>query len=433
MGGAGVQRVLKFVKYLPQFGYEPIILTRKSKYPYLVDNSLLRDVKKGLRCYRTSDLDLYGLLKKLQKTLLSSRSATKHDIAYKVSATNHGADDKKKIANVTQIASKITNFVFVPDNAISWLPFAFCTGKKILKKYQINTIFSSSPPYTNHIIGYLLSKGVNRKWIADFRDEWTVTQAYRKFPTKLHWQLHQNLEHKVIENAHVLLTTSRGTKNKYVEACDANLSGKWNVVTNGYDEDDFKNYRPLESKKFRISYIGSFYGWRTPKFFLQAVNEIIRSDFIDDAELNFIGWSASLIKTSVMKYITQNICINISEYVNHDQIFRELARASVLMLIIGKKVGEGEIPGKLFEYIRSAKPVLALSPKVGAAADLIRQTNAGIIVDPEDVEEIKNAVEKLYTEWKQGTLAVKPNRTQIKRYERRALTKELVDIIENKV
>ncbi|MCK4597927.1 hypothetical protein KAU04_07785 [bacterium] len=129
--------------------------------------------------------------------------------------------------------------------------------------------------------------------------------------------------------------------------------------------------------------------------------------------------------------MTKNIRINITGHIDHDQVIDELAKSSVLLLVIGKGYGEVTYPGKLFEYIRSAKPILALADKHGIAADLIRRTNTGIVVDAEDVREIQSALEKLYDNWKKGTLNIQPNWSEIKKYERRALTKELANIIEN--
>jgi len=304
-------------------------------------------------------------------------------------------------------------------------------GKKALKNNDLDFIFSSCPPFTNHVIGHILSKHFHVKLIADFRDEWTVAQDKRRFPTQAHWKIHRYLEQKVIGNAHMLTTVSGAIRDKYLRAYQGDFSNKWHVVTNGYDEDDFAGYYPEKGARFRVTYIGAFYGPRSPKCFLQAANDITRSDFIKDVELNFIGWSAPLVQSSVRKYVTKNISINISGHIDHSQVIREMAKSSVLLLVVGKGGGEATYPGKLFEYLRSAKPILALASKQGVSADLISRTRAGIVVDPEDVAQIKNALQKLYDNWKEGTLDMKPNWAEIKKYDRRALTKELVDIIES--
>ncbi|MCK4597928.1 hypothetical protein KAU04_07790 [bacterium] len=288
MGGGGVQRVSKFVKYLPLFGYELTVLTRKCKHPYIADNSLMSELNKDLICYRTSDFDVYGSFKKLQRILHARRSSAQSRIN---SQSHRKTPDGRKgvLENARKIASKATNFVFIPDNGITWLPFAYHTGKKLLENNNLDFIFSSCPPFTNHIIGYISSRHSHGKWIADFRDEWTVTHDHRSYPSKTHWKIHRHLEQTIIKKAHLLITVSGGIRDKYLRVYEADLSKKWPVLTNGYAEDDFAGYHPENDEKFRVTYIGAFYGSRSPNCFLQAANDISRSDFFHDAEFNFVG------------------------------------------------------------------------------------------------------------------------------------------------
>jgi glycosyltransferase involved in cell wall biosynthesis len=329
------------------------------------------------------------------------------------------------------MASRSIKFIFVPDNAITWLPFASHEGKKILKKSLFDFIFSSCPPFSNHIIGHSLSRHFQGKWIADFRDGWVGTQSDRNFPTKMHWKIHRHMEAMVIKRADILTTVSDGIKDMYLHAYQGDYAHKWNVITNGYDEDDFLNYRPQKDDTFRVTYMGAFYGTRRPDHFLQAVNRVSRDDFVHDSEFNFIGWSAPLIRSSVRKYITKKISIIIREHIEHAKVIDELARSTILLLVIGKGGGETTHPGKLFEYFRSAKPILVLADKHGSTAELIGQTQTGIVVDSEDIEEIQKTLEKLYDDWKKGSLTIRPDWSEIKKFDRRALTKRLVRIIEN--
>jgi glycosyltransferase involved in cell wall biosynthesis len=429
-GGAGVQRVAKFAKFLTRFGYQPTVLTRECKYSYLLDNSLMSDLNEDVICCRTKDLDLYGRLKKLQLSLHARRSSSHPLIDSQINRkTPEGRS--KVLESLRTMASKSVKLVFIPDNAVTWLPFASHEGRKLLKSSSFDFILSSCPPFSNHLIGHDLSRHFQGKWIADFRDGWVGTQSNRNFPTKMHWKIHRHMEGMVIKKADILTTVSHGIKNMYLRAYQGDYAQKWHVITNGYDEDDFQSYRPQKNETFRVTYIGAFYGTRRPDHFLRAVNRVSRNDFVHDAEFNFIGWSAPLIRSSVSRYITKKISINISEHIDHAKVIDELARSSILLLVIGKGSGETTLPGKLFEYFRSAKPILALADKLGNTAELIRKTQTGMVVDPEDVEEIQKALEELYEDWKRGSLTIRPDWPEIKKFERRALTKRLVQIIEN--
>jgi glycosyltransferase involved in cell wall biosynthesis len=429
-GGAGVQRIAKFVKFLPQFGYQPTVLTREAKYSYILDSSLMSDADRDLDCFRTKDFDLYGRLKKLQFHLRARRPSAHapHDSQRPGKTSAHRKDVLEPIRS---IASKSIRLVFIPDTAITWLPFAWHAGKKILKKQKYDVIFSSGPPFSSHIVGHALSRYFQGRWIADFRDGWVGTQSARDFPSKMHWKIHRRLEDMVIRKADILTTVSPGIKDMYARADQGRYAQKWHVITNGYDEIDFRSYQPQKSDTFRITYIGAFYGPRQPDSFLKAVNRISDDDFIRDAELNFIGWSAPLIQSSVSRFITKKININISGYMDHGKVIDELARSDALLLVIGKGGGETTYPGKLFEYFRSAKPILALARKSGITADLIRKTQTGIVVDSEDIEEIRMALETLYHDWKKDQLTIQPNWSEVQKFERKALTKRLVHIIEN--
>lgn len=395
-GCVGVQRILAYVKYLRVFGWEPTVLTvdESSKYSVL-DYSLLKEVPNDIEVQRTRTIEIgsriiHGGLRRL----------------------------------------KLTNLFFIPDQFVGWLPFAYFKALELIKKNNYDIIYTTSSPYTSHLIGYLLKKKTGKPWVADFRDEWTQNPFASYTP--IDKKINQWLERKVLQNADKVISTSNIMTDRLKTLID-NGKNKFHTITNGYNETDFRMYNSehKHQEEFRITYTGSFYGGypsglQYPYYFFDAVVQLFEEGKIseNDFRIVIVGENKD-IDPRVPKSIVSNI-----GQVSHDKVFEYISKTSMLLLFVSKKRGESCIPGKSFEYIRSNKPILALVPINGATSTLIKETNTGIIVEPEDIEGIKNAILKLYHQWKNNKLKMEPNWENIKQYERKNLTKNLASIFD---
>ncbi len=388
LGGPGVQRTLGYVKYLKEFGWEPVILT--------VDESTRFDIKDE------------SLLKEIPEVIKIERTHHKY-LPWGIRAALHK----------------------IPDEFIGWLPSTYFKALEIMKKNDYDVIYTTGPPQTAHLIGYLLKKKTGKPLIVDFRDEWTQN-PFNKY-SFFYIGVNQWLEKKVLQNADAVVSVSEGiTKGLRTLINDKN--NKFHTITNGYDESDFNNYKPKDTygDKFRITYTGSFYGGypsgsRYPYTFFKIIGDLLKENRInkDDLKIIKIGQEEKLDPTIPEENI------DYVGYVPHNEVFKYVKNTTILLLVVQTKNRmELAYTGKIFEYINSEKPILALVPKDGVAVDLIRKTNTGVVVEPDDVDGIKKAILDSYNKWKNNDLKIEPNWNVIKQYERKNLTKKLAQIFD---
>lgn len=419
-GGPGVQRVLKFVKYLPEFGWEPVVLTVNEDADFPArDESLLADIPEDVKVYRTFIPEPYKIYRKF----------TGKNPNEPVDIATLSENSNKKITD--NISNFIRSNFFVPDARVGWLPFALAKGLKVIKQEKINLVFSSAPPYTCHLIGMGLHEFTNRPWVADFRDSWVGWLSTPKrygLPAKLE----KYYEHRTIKEATKIITVSEGVRQDLEGRCKTGQRDKWTVLPNGFDSEDFRKIKDnYHSRKFTITYTGSLYGKRNPHYFLTAVEEAFKANPAIRADLSLIF--VGRVDNHVKKMLTGRQLMDIAEftgYVSHQESIRFLLKSDILLLIIDDDPkSTGIIPGKLFEYLGSGRPVLALAPPDGEAAKLIRNTCTGVVVSLKEIEKIKNTILSYYNMWKAGKLGKGTvNIDKIKKYERRETTKKLAKI-----
>ncbi len=422
-GGAGVQRTLKFIKYLPALGWEPVVLTvRDADYP-AYDESLLAELPPDLKIYRTFIPEPYQLYRKLTGRQMNE--------AVDIATLSRDAKQRKKFSE--RLAEWIRATFFIPDARIGWLPFAVASGLKIIKKENIQVIYSSAPPYTCHLIGYWLKKFTGRPWVADFRDSWIgwLSSAKRQaLPDKID----RAMEHSVLKFADRILTVSKGIAQDLGSRNPKLVDSRWQLLPNGYDGSDFENINAFPSQdKFVITYTGSLYGHRNPYFLMQAIAELMTelSDLKQNLQLTFVGRIGGFIEEMLNDSRFEGM-IEIVPYVPHQQSIQYLLESNVLLLIIDDApANKGILTGKLFEYLGARKPILALAPE-GDAADLIRDLKAGIVVHPSNIEQIKQAVRNYYEYWKNNNLnSEQLEEEKVRAFDRRELTRNLGEIFNN--
>ncbi len=421
-GGAGVQRTLKFVKYLPQYGWLPVVLTaRDADYP-AYDATLGAEVPAEVPVCRSRILEPY----RLYRRLTGRRADEPLDIA---SLTR---EERRRRSLSEQVAEAVRNWLFIPDARVGWLPFAVDKGLRAARHYQVAAIYSSAPPYTCHLIGLCLSMGTGLPWVADFRDSWVGWLSAAQRPP-LPQKVDCFLEQLVLARADAILTVSRGVADDLASRHPEVRDSRWNLLPNGYDGADYEDLAPLpRPDRFVLTYAGSLYGHRNPQPLLRAARRLLaaRPEMRHRLLLRFVGRTGGFIE-EMLRDPALNGVVELVPYVPHRESLRFLLASDMLLLIIDDApANKGIITGKLYEYIGARKPILALAPE-GDAAALIRSLALGEVVPPEDELAIEKVLQKAYQNWTRGRLALtRANAEQIEAFERRRLTQQLARILD---
>lgn len=424
-GGAGVQRSLKFVKYLRDFGWEPVVLTAKdADYP-VYDESLWGDVPDNVKIYRSKILEPYRLYRKF-----TGRGT---DIATDITTSTLDKKSQQKLSE--KISAWVRAAFFVPDARILWSFFAVFLALKIARKEKISIIYSSAPPYTTHLIGLAVKRLTNLPWIADFRDSWIGWHTAPQWRPALSRKLETKMEGSVLKYADRILTVSSGVKADLISRHKSIAEKRWSILTNGYDEDDFLGIVPIRKEnKLTITYTGSFFGEFSPEYLLRALEELNLEDkdLLKNLHLRFIGRKAepilNRIKSSAVNHLIENI-----PYVPHKKSLAYLLGSDILLLIIDDAPNNcGILTGKLFEYIGAGHPILALAPE-GDAAQLIKKNGLGVVIPPRNVEKIKNEIKDLINNYGKTKKGVQLNSKLRNQFKRKTLTSKLADLLEKTV
>jgi glycosyltransferase involved in cell wall biosynthesis len=418
-GGPGVQRVLKFVKYLPEFGWQPVVLTvRDGDFPAR-DESLLAEIPKHTTVYRTKIFEPY----KLYRTLTGKAADAPIDV-------ENIPQPGKKQSLKESAAEFIRSTFFIPDARIGWVPYAVSAGRAIIEREHIDAIYSSSPPYTAAVVARKLHRQTRIPWIAGFRDPWT---GFLSTPDR--WliprMIDRRLERAVFEDASIVEAAWRGILND-IAAKVPNINPQKLVhLPNGFDREDYPRLELQRNQRFTVTYTGSMYGKRNPKSFLRAVEELVSEGKIDATKihLKFIGRFGSEVH-GMLRGSALRDAIEIIAYLPHSESVKELLRADALLLIVDEADGSEEIvPGKVFEYIGAQRPIIALAPE-GAIAELMRETRSGYSAPNQDIPAIKAAFVESYQNFLYDKKKFQQDREAVKRYDRREITRQLATLLD---
>lgn len=422
-GGPGVQRVLKFVKYLPQFGFEPVVLTvSDGDYP-AIDKSLLDAIPKDTEVIRTRIFEPYDLYRKF--------TGKKAGSAVDVENIPSG----KKRRPIERLAEFIRSTVFIPDARIGWYRYAVPRGLEIIRNEGIDIIYSSSPPYTSALIARTLKKKSGKPWVMGLRDPWTgfISAPERWF---LPAAIDRHMEKSSVYTADKVEIAWEGIgkdlENKYGRIDASRIE----YIPNGYDPEDFPDVPKKADGKFRITYTGSMYGKRNPRTLLEAVKLLVKEGRVssDNLSLVFAGRFGSEVK-EMFAAPELNGMIDAREYVPHEESIKLLLQSDALVLIVDKSELSSEIvPGKVFEYIGAKRPIIAFAPE-GAAAQIVRKTGSGVVVAQDDVAQARSVIEALLGEHAEGKSSsgsigniFTPNEEVIREFERKEATKKLASL-----
>jgi glycosyltransferase involved in cell wall biosynthesis len=399
LGGAGVQRPLKFVKYLGEFGWHATVLTVHPPRSRLLDSTLSDEVPSGVNVIRTPAPALPAWLP-------------------------------------WRLRSLVARWLLLVDEQIGWLPIAARRGREMLRTTPFDLVFSTSAPYTCHLVAARLIDFPRLPWIADFRDPWMGNFA-SAYPTHLHKRIAARFEQQVITGADRVLVVSDPMRSALLERYPELPENKVITLTNGFDPADFANLQPAEARteRFTITYTGSFYANAiSPESFLAALRRCLDDGRIPRQKIcvNLVGNVSSKIEEQVNALALSDV-VHFTGYLPHRKSIACLLESDLLLLIIGDVPGSQVVfTGKIFEYLAAKKPILALTPD-GAAADLIRTAEAGEVVAPDDINAITNHLSAFYSSWERGSIVVNSRSDIIQRYDRRLLTQRLALIMDNLV
>ncbi|MEH6680053.1 MAG: glycosyltransferase family 4 protein [Sediminicola sp.] len=409
-GGPGVQRWLKFVKYMKDFGMEPVVYIPKNPHYPLRDESFLGEVPKDLTVYSMPIWEPYGL------SGVFSKKKTKR--------ISSGIITSKEQSFMERAMLWVRGNLFVPDARKYWVrPSIKFLHKKIAEE-NVKTIITTGPPHSLHLIGLGLKRVSGVQWIADFRDPWTSIGYHKKLKLgKRAEKKHAKLESLVLNGADKVIVTSNTTKKEFEGITKSPIQ----VITNGFDG-KAPEFSHLDSK-FTISHIGSLLSGRNPIGFWKVLQELIREnkDFAEHFRLQLIGVvSEDVLETiesfGISPYIT------VTGYLSHTQALQKQQRSQVLLLVeMDEPETMGIIPGKLFEYMMAKRPILALGPVDWEVGTIIAETQTGSCFGYTDTQEVKQLLLKWFQAYRNGGLHIRP--MDIDSYSRRELTRKLVDFI----
>jgi glycosyltransferase involved in cell wall biosynthesis len=412
MGMGGVQRAVKFVKYLPGSGWNPIVLTVKDVRYHGHDRSLQKDIEKA-QVIRTESLDL------LRLAFLARGQA-------KAGAGSAG--------NMTGILNRaILPWIFVPDSKIGWVPFAVQAGIRTAVKDGIQAVFTTSPPHSSHLAGFILKRRLGIPWVADFRDSW-IRENYDRVPTPAHRGMNEFLLRLVLKHAdRITGVSSRVLEDMWFLSRRKEADFIWNP--NGFDPEDFADFRHERSVRFRITYCGTVNSVQPPDAFLAGAGKaILREPALRKAlEIRFVGSVSDVDLNEMICGYGLDGLVTRTGYVPHAESLRQLSCSDALLLVLPADSGSGVIPGKLYEYLASGLPILGVLPD-GEAARIALGSGRGRVVRPDDMDGIASALIGMFHDWKMG----KPSgvfRTDpyAERFSRKRQTERLAGILDDLV
>ena len=406
-GGSGVQRWVKFSKYLPEHGWQPVIYTPENPERLAYDESLLADIPECAEVIRRRIVEPYGLYRKL-----FGRSGGEVN-----PLNSSGKSLKSKLSRV------LRGNLFIPDPRVSWVRCSVRFLKKYLREHPVDVVVTTGPPQSMHLIGRGLKRSLGLPWIADFRDPWTRMFYYKHLClSKFADRKHHRLEQGVLDEADLVLAVSPPVRDDF----QAQTGTPVHLITNGYDEDDFPVREPGSRKdgKFRIVHTGLFAADGNPLKLWDALARRCREDedFAQRLEIRLAGKTDAPVLEAIRERGLGAQLVDLG-YLPHSRVVQEQQEADLLILPLRHEPEYAKVlPGKIFEYIASGRPVLGIGQEDGAAAAILRDSGAGRMYDWDREDKFLEFMDMDH-EAAEGAA----------RYSRKALTRQLVEELESLV
>lgn len=403
-GGAGVQRWLKFAKYLPQYGWEPVIYTPENPDFAIEDKSLMKDVAPDLEVIKSRIWEPYELYK-----MLIGKKGQKVNVSF--------AEGNKKQGRIHKLALALRGNLLIPDPRCFWIKPSVKLLKKYISEHPVDAIITTGPPHSMHIIGRKLHRETNIPWLADFRDPWTNIDFYKEL--NLTWladKLHHRAERKVLQQADRVVSVTP----TWCGDLERLAGRKVNLVHNGYDEDDVVKVGKPVQDGFSIVHIGSINAARNPKVLWKALSELVRenAELAGALKIRFVGNVEPVVMTTLDEMKLSSYVDKVGYLPHADAIAFQQTSPVLLLLINNTPNANGILTGKFYEYMASERPILVIGPKNSDVEALVNETHCGLLVDFDDVEGMKGAVLELFNDYQNGRL--QPESSNYQQYSRRA-------------
>ncbi|MCR9183249.1 MAG: glycosyltransferase family 4 protein [Flavobacteriaceae bacterium] len=409
-GGPGVQRWLKFVKYLKDFDIEPIIYVPENPHYPLRDESLINEIPENTTILKQPIKEPYGFAKIFSKK--------------KTQKISSGIISEKKQGILEKMMLWVRGNFFIPDARVGWVKPSVKFLKVYLKANPVDVIVSSGPPHSLHLIGMGLKNETGIPWLTDFRDPWTTIGYHKKLRLSKRSQMkHKQFELNVLTNCDAVIVTSPSTKRQFENITDKPIT----VITNGFDV-ALKPAKQLDDD-FTISHIGSLLSERNPKILWKVLSEMVKEneDFASKFKLQLAGTISDEVVASIENHGLKNHLKKFG-YVSHSESVDLQKKSQVLLMIeIDSKETQAIIPGKLFEYMASGRPILALGPKDSDVEPLINSTQSGTFFEYSQEREIKIKIYNWFELYKNKKLVI-PSQG-IEAFSRKNLTKKLAEVL----
>lgn len=414
-GGSGVQRWVKFSKYLPSEGWQPVIYTPENPELTTTDYSLEEEIPQEAEIIKTHIFEPYGIYRKIS-------GSEKREGQSEVNPINA---QKKTLKQ--KISMLIRGNLFIPDPRCMWISPSVRFLKKYLKEHPADIIISTGPPHSMHLIAKDVAEATGIPWIADFRDPWTK-MFYFKHLGLSSWaeKKHKALEKSVLDSADAIVAVSPLVQEEFREMTGTPV----HLITNGYDEEDFDQVVEQDGY-FNITHTGLFAADGNPESLWAALSQKSRKDdeFSKMLRIRLAGKNDKAIISSI---INAGLASNLRDigYVSHQDAVREQKNASVLILPLRKEPEyRATIPGKLFEYLASGRPVLGIGQKDGAMARILESSKAGVVSDWDEYADIYSHICNYWELFKAGKLEAMTE--NIEKYTRKALTRDMAALMDS--
>jgi glycosyltransferase involved in cell wall biosynthesis len=423
---SAAQRPFNFVKYLPQFGWKPYVVTTK-KHTGLLDYSLLNKIDRDILVEEVFSLDPDNLRSLFR---LNEGKAGKRKIGYFFLKT------------VLKLYSALYYRAIIIDYYDGWTPCGLIKSLKLIKKARIDLIYVHGQPPSSFVVGLFIKKITGMPLVIDYDDSWT-TSFYEKKQKNIKKIIRQRIEAELLKTADKVISVKKTTINEIMETFCGIEKNKFELITNGYDPNDFAGFVKTKNSEFVITYTGTICDkyYYSPESFLKAISELIAEKKLskDSLKIKFIGILIERYKERFLKLIHElNIddTIEIIGHRTHQECIEYQMKSDLLLYIIesldGKDISyqyAGVLPAKIFEYIYTGVPILAIIPP-GFEADLIQKAKTGFVAEPNNVNSIKKVLFEIYEKYKCGQLCIDPNIEEIRKYDRRELTKKLAGVFD---
>lgn len=439
LGVAGSQRVLKFAKYLPDVGWQPIVLSIQERYYesyFATDPSLLTKIPSGIAIIRTKVIRWLTRLLEMKGRLQQSGRAAEGPPPLPTPSGESGSAAPASLVVPPQkglyqsLKDTITDLFEIPDEEMGWILPGVAGGLSALRPHGYDAIFATGRPWTALVIGLILKRVTGKPLAVDFRDPW-MTNPFRIQYSPLRNRLERWLERQVVRGADVVIANTEELRLEFVQRFPKEPAGKFMALLNGFDPEDFGSHPESKSPhpaQFTIAHTGFLYGKRDPKNFLEAVRVCLEQSRIDRKKIRVVFVGAAELSYDLPAYLAAaglSDVVRTSGHVPYQDSLACLRAADVLLLL--QPGTTTQVPSKLFDYIGIGKPILGISPLDGATSRLMMNNRLGLVADPDDIVGIVDTLTSLYKAWDSGSLAAMTDGEGFKRFDVRYVTRTLAE------